>query len=358
MKLTRIGVLLFGLMSSHMVVRMCGAEEPHATPPPSVPQSYMVLGFYSQYLAPGAAFNSLQSFSSYLNAVSMAVFAIDGAGAINGSIADSRAIGFARAKHIRMYAAVSNTDANGFNAALGHSALTTNESVLIANLLALAKNTGFDGIDLDFEGLNPKDRSAYSNFVHDLAAALHSHELKLILSVPAKQGDDPTNTWSGAFDYKAIGHDADLLQMMTYDQHIPGHDAPGPIAGSDWVAASIRYAITVVAPSKLLIGLPAYGYDWVQKADGTWAAGNSNFRGIIPWTQSPAQAVRWDATSNSPYVDSTDANGLKHEVWFENPLSIRAKVALAKQYRVAGVSVWQIGEEDLSFWQAIAASLK
>lgn len=104
-----------------------------------------------------------------------------------------------------------------------------------------------------------------------------------------------------------------------------------------------------------MIGLPAYGYDWEQKADGTWVAGNSNYLGVFPWAQNPSQTASWDANSNSPYVDCTDFNGLKHEAWFEHSRSIQAKAALVKQYHLAGVSMRQMGDEDLSFWQSVKA---
>jgi spore germination protein YaaH len=364
-----IGVVLLGLMPSGIFVQSCGPVDPGTTPtptaPPTIPPAapspaapaYLTLGFYTQYMGPDASFNSLQSFSSYINTISAAVFSVDATGAVNGSIANSQVVGFDKANAIRTYASVSNADSGGFNAKLGHSAITANKSIVIGNLVGLARNSGFDGIDLDFEGLDPRDRGAYSKFVHDLAGTLHTNRLKLILSVPAKQSDDPTNTWSGAIDYAAIGQDADLLQMMTYDEHIPGHGTPGPVSGSDWVAACIQYAIAVVAPSKLLIGLPAYGYDWKQKADGAWVAGNSNYLGVIPWTQNPTQTASWDAASNSPYVDYTDADGSKHEAWFENPQSIQVKVALVKQYHLAGISMWQMGDENLSFWQSVKAGL-
>ncbi len=365
-----IGVVLLGLMPSGMLVQSRGPGDPRTTPAPIVPPAippaapnpvapaYITLGFYTQYMGPNASFNSLQSFSAYINTISAAVYSVDATGAIDESIATSQVLRFDRAHGIRTYASVSNADSRGFNAKLGHSAMTSNEAIVIGHLAGLAKNGGFDGIDLDFEGLNPQDRGAYSKFVHDLAGTLHASALKLILSVPAEQSDDPTNTWSGAMDYAAIGQDADLLQLMTYDEHIPGSGAPGPVSGSDWVAACIQYAITVVAPSKLLLGLPAYGYDWEQRANGAWVAGNSNYLGIIPWTQKPTQTASWDAVSSSPYVDYIGSGGSKHEAWFENSQSIQVKVALVKRYHLAGISMWQMGDENLSFWQAVKAGLK
>jgi spore germination protein len=45
-------------------------------------------------------------------------------------------------------------------------------------------------------------------------------------------------------------------------------------------------------------------------------------------------------------------DGHDHQAWYENPESIRAKTALVAQYDLAGLSMWALGLEDQSFWQA------
>jgi spore germination protein YaaH len=42
-------------------------------------------------------------------------------------------------------------------------------------------------------------------------------------------------------------------------------------------------------------------------------------------------------------------------VWYENAQSISLKATLAASDSVASVSVWALGLEDPSYWQAIAA---
>jgi spore germination protein YaaH len=123
----------------------------------------------------------------------------------------------------------------------------------------------------------------------------------------------------------------------------------------------VKYATSVVAPSKLIIGLPAYGYDWdLTASDG---GPNAYVGTSVDWTgfaaivgTSDAQA-HWDSTSQSPYVDYVTTNGHDHEMWYENAKSLQAKTALVTSYHLAGVSMWALGDEDASFWSAVAAGL-
>jgi spore germination protein YaaH len=237
--------------------------------------------------------------------------------------------------------------------------VVTNKERLTANMVNLAQGGGWEGINVDFENLYPGDRDAFSLFIHDLAGALHEKGLKLLISVPAKSSDDPADDWSWPFDYPALGADADLIQLMTYDEHGPW-SGPGSVAGYDWMESCVQYAASVIDPAKLLIGLPAYGYDW-NLADPDKNTG-------FAWKESAAILARtgaapiWDDRTKSVHIAYTNSigtsDGAPHVAWFEIPAGISAKTALVGQYRLAGFSMWVLGNEDLSFWQAVSAGLK
>src|SRR6185437_12689250 len=79
---------------------------------------------------------------------------------------------------IATFACLSNySDSIGdFDPALGHSAMVTNETTVVANAVALVQ-TGYRGLNVDFESLAysanvADDRAAYTKFVGDLSSAL------------------------------------------------------------------------------------------------------------------------------------------------------------------------------------------
>jgi len=142
--------------------------------------------------------------------------------------------------------------------------------------------------------------------------------------------------------------------VMTYDENVPG-GTPGPVAGSDWMRACLKYAATQIPADKILLGLPAYGYDYDTTAGtGTAVA----WKDIPPLLSSTVATAQWDTTTNSPFFDYTDFGGDTHEVWYEDTKSIQLKSGYALSLNLKGVSMWALGDEDASFWTAVEAGLK
>ena len=132
----------------------------------------------------------------------------------------------------------------------------------VASIVALTEREHYAGIDLDYENLHAGDRQAFTTFVTRLARALHARGKVLSVAVFAKTtnaGTDPRNL---AQDYAAIGRAADQVRLMAYDYHWAS-SPPGPVAPISWVRAVLRYARTQIPASKIILGVPLYGYDWV-----------------------------------------------------------------------------------------------
>jgi spore germination protein YaaH len=319
----------------------------------------IALGYYT---GSQSSYAALVSFTPFMNVVSADIYTVRSDGSLVGSD-DLGVAAFGRSHGIQTYACISNYNSdpaiNNFDPKLAQAAIVTHKTQVISNLVALAQHAGFDGINIDFENLtysaNIDDaRADFSSFIHDLAAQLHANGIKLIVSVPAKTSDSKDDIWSYPFDLAALGQDADYLQLMTYDQHSPS-SAPGPISGADWVENCVVFTTSLVDPSRLLIGLPAYGYDWDLTASNpgknTYSATNFSWTDIPTLFAKTSAEAQWDIGSQSPFVTYKE-NGHDHVAWYESAGSIQAKTKLLSEYNLAGFSVWSLGKEDQNFWQA------
>lgn len=304
------------------------------------------------YYEASGSYDSLTAFGNNVNQLSTDTFGINVRGTIHGNV-PSQALAFAKSKGMMTFAAVSNFDSIGFDAKITHAILNNarNKTRAINEMFERVKNSGYTGINIDFESIDRTDRKAFTAFVHDVAQKMRAAGYLTVVSVPAKRKDDPEDSWTGAFDFAALGQSADILQVMTYDEN-GSWGKPGPVAGLTWVEASIAYAESVVPANKLSLGIPAYGYDWNTTA-GTGAQ--------IFWKDIPALILRtsaspqWDGVSSSPHFNYQAADGSSHVVWYEDEKSIPLKTALAVKYKLAGVSVFALGYDDLKFWQALHA---
>ncbi|MHB9144298.1 MAG: glycosyl hydrolase family 18 protein [Symbiobacteriia bacterium] len=225
---------------------------------------------------------------------------------------------------------------------------------------------GAAGAQLDFEGVPSDLRAQLSSYVTELAAALHQRGLTLSMAVPAKIADSPNSSWSGAFDYTALGTALDEMYVMAYDEHYR-LGPPGPIASLPWTEKVIRYAISVVPTKKLVLGVPGYGYDWPSTAqaaapggtDGAAGGGSEGARSVASRSAdrllSQTQArIEWDPLMGEDVAVYGTASET-HTVWFPDERSLEAKLALAQKYNLKGIALWRLGLEPASYWQPLAA---
>ena len=326
----------------------CGSGAPGASAP-LPPQAKLVLGYFT---GSSDSLASATSSATPVSAVSMDVVTVAADGSLSG-VPPASVLSGDLAAGKASYACISNMGSADFDPAIAHGAMVANRDASLRNIVALARTANLTGINIDFEGLYPADRDAYSSFVSDLAAQLHALHSSLILSVPAKTVDSASDDWTWPFDYAAIGKSADLVQVMTYDENVPGRSA-GPVAGSDWMLASLQYAASQIPAGKILLGLPAYGYDWnLTMGTGTQVA----FKDMPALLATTGAAPQWDATSNSGHISYSALDGSAHQLWYETAQGIQVKAQFAKTLGLAGVSVWALGYEDAGFWNAVAAGI-
>ena len=93
------------------------------------------------------------------------------------------------------------------------------------DLVEYATKAHQSGIVVDFEEVPDENQAHFKKFATELATALHSANLKLMVALPARDE---------AYDYAFFGKQCDALVLMNYDQHWLT-SPPGPIAGQGLV---------------------------------------------------------------------------------------------------------------------------
>ncbi|MDF2544476.1 MAG: Chitinase family protein [Herbinix sp.] len=318
---------------------------PTATPIPS--SGKVVMGFATYYYSgDSSSYNSIVANTSMLDTIATHTFITDGSGNISGLV-PSNQITYANNNGIQTLAMFSNN----FDGAIAHTLLTnpTNRQALIYNIVSAIKQYGYQGVNIDMEGVYYYDRSYLTTFMNELYQTLHPQGYYVTVAVPAKTSDSPTASWSGAYDYPALAAYADQVVLMTYDEHYPG-GSPGAIASIGWVENVIRYASSIIPKEKLLVGTAAYGYDW--SINGTKAYGIS---AIYNLANTYGALIQWDSIAKSPYFTYVDASGILHTVWFENAQSLSYKLDLINSYHLGGIAIWRLGLENADYWNTIKA---
>jgi len=308
-------------------------------------------GYYVPYHPSSRA--SLEAHIGDLDVVSPTWYRLEADGGVVESYKDDHAAitRIVRQRGARLIPLVVNGPRNAAFHALMADATLRQRSV--ANLLGLVQREGFDGIHIDFEGLDGVDRPHLTAFMEELSAAFRAQGKWVTQAVPAREKELNVG-WAGAFDYAALGRANDLIVLMAYGFRTASSTTPGPPADLPWVSRTVGFASGLIPPQKLLLGVPFYGYDW-NTASGPPARA-LHYSELAELVRARGITPGYDEASQTATLSYSDG-GQRHEVWYEDARSLAAKLDLVEQYSLAGAAAWRLGHEDPQVWEAFGARL-
>jgi len=214
---------------------------------------------------------------------------------------------------------------------------------LAAAVATQLRSGGFDGVDLDIEGQSTADRPGFVRFVTSFADRLRGIDptWSITLNTYPTSAFDPR----GFFDVAALAPHVDQLFVMAYDMQNPGvPSATAPLANASLNDALTLAEYTAIVPArKLILGIPLYGYDFPASRGGA-PAFTMGTPVAVTYSEIVAAGRKplWDPASETPWM-SFRRGGRWHQTWFDDPVSIALKTALAAQFGLAGVGVWELG---------------
>jgi spore germination protein len=271
------------------------------------------------------------------------------------AIRDETIISTAREHNVASLLVITNFREGNFDADLAHTILV-NESLqqtLIDNVIQAMRAKGYYGLNIDFERIPPEDRQLYNDFLRRVVARLRPLNYPVSTALAPKPEDYQTGAWHGAHDYQAHGQIVDFVILMTYEWGWSG-GPPYAVAPIDLVEDVIRYAVSVIPPDKILMGMPTYGYDWPlpYMPGGGWARRVSPQEAIRIAAQRGA-VINYNTQVQAPYFNYYDDQGIQHIIWFEDARSVRAKLLLVNRYGLRGVSYWVLGVPFPQNWEVL-----
>lgn len=257
----------------------------------------------------------------------------------------------------------------------GYLANATTRTTLVKTIVELVMKNNFDGIDLDYEGFAFVDgNSSWSktaprwvSFIKELSVALHAQ--KKLLSVSTPYLYDPKEKQKGYFVYAwaDIASSIDRLRIMTYDYSVA---KPGPMGPITWVDKTVKYAMSVMSSSKIYIGLPGYGRDWITSVNGkcptsappgliggakasvfkiNYAAAKAVIDNAVPTFDEKSSEATYSYTQIYNGLSASGASTeckVNRTVWYQNSRSFAERTALVAKYRLGGVALWTFAMED------------
>jgi chitinase len=221
----------------------------------------------------------------------------------------------------------------------------------IAGLVAMATDLELDGINVDVELLAAEHVAAYGAFVGRLRTALRAIDGEAQVSVATT-----ANIRGTSMAVAAAAAGADRIFMMGYDYHWSGSEpgASAPLDRRDGSEKDLAWSLDLyrdagVPAERTILGLPLYGMSWPVVGPEIGAARIG--RGSV-WVPSDNLATLRDRTlvpgldllEMVEHVALPDGDGWR-AIYYDSPVSLTPKLALADARGLAGAGLWAIGYE-------------
>ncbi|HPS35880.1 MAG TPA: LysM peptidoglycan-binding domain-containing protein [Oscillospiraceae bacterium] len=317
------------------------------------PQPKLGTIYVNGYAFPNIDMTLLQSVLPHLTYLSIFSYQVRPDGSLI-TINDTALIQAARAANVAPMMVITNiAESGGFSSELANTILNNQavQNTLLDNVIATLQSKNYFGLDIDFEYVFPRDRQAYNAFLRKVAARIKPMGYTLTTAVAPKTSASQPGLLYEAHDYPVHGEVADHVIIMTYEWGYTFGPAQA-VAPLNQVRRVIEYAVTAIPRQKILMGIPNYGYDWTLPfVRGSAARTLSNVQAVEQAARVGAN-IEFDTTAQSPHYFYYSA-GRRHEVWFEDARSIRAKLLLVTQYNLGGISYWTINRAFPQNWTVL-----
>lgn len=278
----------------------------------------------------------------------------------------------AKANKVRLIPTVMWSNGAAIERILSHG---PSRRALEDDIAALAIDNNFDGIDINFENKTAETKPYFSLFLKGLYQRMGKKWVYCSIEArtpPSSAFDVIPPKLEYANDFVAINKYCDRVALMTYDQgtidlrlNASANSTPYiPLSDPAWVEKVVKLTAKNIAKSKILIGVPTYGYEYdlVPLTQGyryninwafnpRYATALARDLGLSPTRNRAGEMSFVYQPTTTPATASTTELRI---MWWSDARAIQDKIELARKLGVRGVAIFKLDAgQDPALWDLL-----
>lgn len=276
----------------------------------------------------------------------------------NGNIADLGSndyVNYCHNQNVEVWGLVSNLE----NPDVDTTSILTHTSTrqfLEKQIFSVAVQYDLDGINVDFESIDPSVGDAYIQFIRELSILCENYGILLSVDNYA-----PTD-YTAFYNRKDQAKFADYVVIMGYDEHYAGSEEAGSVASIGWVKDAVTNTLEEVPASQTILGMPFYTRVWASTPDNDTTSEFASYtvtskaygmNNAYAKVANNGASASWDEESGQNYASWTESDGTIYQVWLEDSQSAEKRLAVMDENKLAGAAFWKLGFEDSDIWDTI-----
>ena len=215
----------------------------------------------------------------------------------------------------------------------------------IEDVLNILRQKGYYGLNITLQYLNVENTQFYETYITKLINRLNSEGYMAFITLSPNIIYNPNEIAFERIDYSVLGGAANGITLLSYNWGY-SYGAPAPVTSVSLLRKFFDYAVTLIPPEKIFMGIPLMGYDWeLPYVVGISRANSLTYDSAISLADNFGAIIQFDEISRTPffeYEENQAGISTQHIVWFIDARSIEALVKLVPEYGFQGIGVWNI----------------
>ncbi|MHB1610628.1 MAG: glycosyl hydrolase family 18 protein [Sulfobacillus sp.] len=323
-----VGRWTWGAMAAITLAAGCGFQAQAAKQASSNNSKLQVVGFWANDVS--TPLTALYQYPHSISSFSPFWYSVDSLGGLTSHV-NSAILAQVQKEHIAIAPLIN--DATGTQAFLPDPLTRIRAARAIADLV---RKMHYQGVNIDFEPPHTHLSNDLTAFMIDLRDFLPRNDTITMDVVPNS---------GGAYNYPKLAPEVNQFILMSYDEHDDG-STEGPVAGMPWVKNILTRMLSAVPSSKIILGIPLYGYVWPS---GSTTAATIPYNAVTPIMNLNAG---WSTLYQETFAHYSTSSGT-YNAWWESLEGMSEKIKLAKNDHLAGIALWHMGYANNSVSQLL-----
>lgn len=211
-------------------------------------------------------YEALRDYGDRIDTIGLFTFKVDKTGTIteSGVSISSMMPYINKWPHIRWLLTVANDGANSIFKALRDNTGGAQDMFCSELIRIMKKYPWCNGVDIDLEkgddySTNQASTAMFAHIYNTVKSYDPTKEMNICLpGMTSVNGSVGGENWCV---YADLNRYCDTASIMSYGMAWAG-SAPGPVSPRSWLEGVYNYAVEVMTPEKVFLGMPAYGWNW------------------------------------------------------------------------------------------------
>ncbi len=227
---------------------------------------------------------------------------------------------------------------------------------IVNNSIEIVRRKGFMGLNLVFTYVNNTNRPLYENLTRKFIARFQEEGYLFFITINLSQDYLESDISYSQIDYSGLSLTSESIMFTNLIWGI-NYGPPVPVTSISALQEFIEFAITIIAPERIVIGIPVLGYDWqIPYEAGRSEANSITVNSALSLAREVGAAIEFEQVSQTPYFmyNQYIVNvPILHLVRFVDARTIDALGNLISQYHLNGIGIWNIMTYYAQLWLVI-----